>query len=75
MTVDEILAEVFKDRVYYDNSVGGLTMSGGEPLYRPEFCIALLRAAKERGIHTCLETCGHAPADVIMETTDLPVSL
>ena len=60
-TVDEVMAEVEKDRVFYETSGGGLTVSGGEPLMQGEFTLALLRAAKEAGLHTCLETCGHGP--------------
>ena len=60
MTVDEILKEVMKDKVFYDNSGGGMTVSGGEPLMHPSFTLALLKGAKELGLHTCIETCGYA---------------
>lgn len=60
MTVDEILAEVRKDKAFYDNSGGGMTVSGGEPLFHPAFTLALLKAAKEEGLHTCIETSGFA---------------
>lgn len=59
MTVAECLAPVLADRPYY-RSGGGLTVSGGEPLAQPAFAAALLSAARARGVHTCLETCGHA---------------
>ncbi len=59
--VEEIMAEVERDKPFYRNSGGGMTLSGGEPLAQPEFAAALLKAAKERGIHTALDTCGHAP--------------
>ncbi|MDP4091583.1 MAG: radical SAM protein, partial [Bacillota bacterium] len=39
-------------------SGGGMTVSGGEPLFQPEFTLELLKAVKERSIHTCMETCG-----------------
>ncbi len=65
MTVEEILAEVMKDKAFYDNSGGGMTVSGGEPLFHPAFTLSLLRAAKEKGLHTCIETSGFADwADV-----------
>lgn len=64
-SVEEILAEVEKDRRFYENSGGGLTVSGGEPLMQPAFTLALLREAKARGLHTCLETCGFAPWEKI----------
>ena len=56
--VEEILAEVQKDRLFYENSGGGLTLSGGEPLMQAEVCAALLEGAKKSGIHTAVETSG-----------------
>lgn len=58
MSVTEILREVEKDRVFYGNSGGGMTVSGGDPLFRPKFLLELLKEAKARGIHTCIETSG-----------------
>jgi pyruvate formate lyase activating enzyme len=58
MSVDEILDEVEKDRPFYDNSGGGMTLSGGEPTLHANFSISLLKNAKLRGIHTCLDTNG-----------------
>lgn len=60
VTVAEVLAEVERDRVYYDRSGGGMTLSGGESLAQPEFAPALLRAAKESGINTAMESTGFA---------------
>jgi pyruvate formate lyase activating enzyme len=57
---DEVMANVLADKAFYENSGGGLTVSGGEPLYSPEFTTQLLKKAKEQGIHTCLETSGFA---------------
>jgi len=65
MTVEEVLKEVIKDKVFYDNSGGGMTVSGGEPLMHPEFTLALFKAAKEKGLHTCMETCGCVKWDII----------
>jgi pyruvate formate lyase activating enzyme len=66
MTVDEVLAEVLKDRIFYEDSGGGATFSGGEPLYQPHFLRGLLEACRSRGIHTALDTSGYAPeADVL----------
>ena len=59
-TVDEVMAEVMKDKAFYDNSGGGITLSGGEPMAQFEFTLELLKAAKEKGLHTCMETCGFA---------------
>ena len=61
MTVEEVMAEVRKGKPFYDNSGGGMTISGGEPLQQAEFALALLKAAKAEGIHTCLDTSGYAP--------------
>ena len=56
MTVDEVLREVLRDRLYYANSGGGLTISGGEPLCQHDFTLALLRRARDEGLHTAVET-------------------
>jgi pyruvate formate lyase activating enzyme len=61
MTVDEVLAEVEKDWLFYNRSGGGVTVGGGEPLMQFEFVLALLKRCKERFFHTALETCGHGP--------------
>lgn len=61
MSVDEVIVEVMKDRIFYDRSGGGLTLSGGEPMFQFEFTKELLQAAKKEHLHTCVETCGYAP--------------
>jgi len=61
MSVEEVLAEVLKDKPFYETSGGGMTLSGGEPLFQFDFTLALLREAKRRALHTCIETCGFAP--------------
>lgn len=63
MTVAEVMAEVRKDRIFFDESGGGVTFSGGEPLWQPEFLRQLLRACREEGIRTAVDTCGLAPWD------------
>jgi len=63
MTTDRVLAEVLKDKDFYDASGGGLTVSGGEPLSRPAFLAELLRKAKVAGLHTAVETSGFAPEE------------
>jgi pyruvate formate lyase activating enzyme len=60
MSVSEVLAEVERDQVFYDESGGGVTFSGGEPLQQRSFLLALLKACKAKGIHTVLDTCGYA---------------
>jgi glycyl-radical enzyme activating protein len=59
MTVDDVMKEVSQDKTFYAAS-GGMTISGGEPLAQIDFTVALLRAAQEQGIHTCVETSGFA---------------
>ena len=70
-TVEDALREVMKDKLFYENSGGGLTVSGGEPLAQFEFTRALLAAAKEQGLHTCVETCGFAPAEHVKQLAPL----
>ena len=65
MSVDEVMAEVSRDSSLYRVSDGGLTLSGGEPLYQPEFALALLKSAKETDMSTCIETCGAAKPEII----------
>lgn len=65
MSVEEVIGQVEADRAYYERSGGGLTISGGEPLAQPGFTAALLRAARARGLATCLDTSGFAPRRVI----------
>jgi pyruvate formate lyase activating enzyme len=60
VTASEVLAECERDVVFYDESGGGVTVSGGEPLSQPEFTEALLAGCRERHIHTALDTCGFA---------------
>jgi pyruvate formate lyase activating enzyme len=64
-TVEEVMAEVERDAAFYGQSGGGVTFSGGEPLVQMEFLDALLRASRERGLHTALDTCGYAPWESI----------
>ena len=65
MTVDGVMAEIERDIAFYDESGGGVTFSGGEPLAQPEFTLALLRACKAREIHTALDTCGYTSWSVL----------
>jgi pyruvate formate lyase activating enzyme len=60
MTVAEVLEEIERDRPFYEQSGGGVTFSGGEPLFQPTFLAALLQACRSQGIHTALDTCGYA---------------
>lgn len=60
MTVDEVVAKALEDKMFYDGSGGGVTLSGGEVLMQPDFAAAILKRCKDEGVHTCIETCGFA---------------
>lgn len=57
-STDELAKIILKDKIFYDNSGGGVTLSGGEPLYHMEYVHELLIKLKKNNIHTCIETCG-----------------
>jgi pyruvate formate lyase activating enzyme len=63
--VEEVMAEVERDVAFYEQSGGGVTFSGGEPLMQIDFLDALLRASRKRSIRTALDTCGYAPWESI----------
>ena len=67
VTVDNALKRVEEDEAFYARSGGGVTLSGGEPLFQKDFAIALLREARKRRINTCIETCGQIPWETLKE--------
>jgi pyruvate formate lyase activating enzyme len=74
MTVAEVMTEIERDVAFYDESGGGVTLSGGEPLLQPDFALALLKACGAKEIHTALDTSGFAnwrTFDRIREYVDL----
>jgi pyruvate formate lyase activating enzyme len=74
MSVTDVMTEIEKDRIFYDQSGGGATFSGGEPLMQPEFLTALLDQCRTRGIHTAVDTTCYAEPDILREAagnTDL----
>jgi len=74
VTVDEVLAVVERERVFFEQSEGGVTISGGEPLQQPEFLLALLKTLGQRGFHRAVDTTGLAPGELLLEvakSTDL----
>ncbi len=74
MTVEEVLDVVLRDRVFYEQSGGGVTAGGGEPLLQYEFTAGLFAACREQGLHTAIETCGFVPKNVletVLRHTDL----
>lgn len=74
VAVNELKAELLKDRIVFEESGGGVTVSGGEPFGQPEFLVALLKELKEENVHTAVDTSGCAPWEAIEEAagwTDL----
>ena len=74
MELDEVMEEVLKDMDFYQESKGGVTLSGGEVLVQPDFAAALLKKCKENGIHTALETTAFSTPLVfskVLANTDL----
>ena len=67
VSADEVTAEVLKDKPFYENSDGGMTLSGGEPLAQYDFSLGLLKKAKENGIYTAVESCGYEEKSKILE--------
>ena len=74
MSPGAVLVEIEKDRMFYEESGGGVTFSGGEPLQQAEFLLACLGACREAELHTAVDTCGHAPPEV-MEAVALSCDL
>jgi len=74
VTAEELLPRLLEDRDFYETSGGGVTLSGGECLCQADFCEALLKALKEKGIHTAVDTCGFVPKaafEKVLPYTDL----
>ena len=71
MSVDAVLAELLADRIFYDQSGGGVTLSGGEPLMQPRFTLALLERCRRERIHTAIETCGLAETCTLLKAARL----
>lgn len=73
-TVDEVFAEIIKDKAYYENSGGGVTFSGGECMLQIDFLCEILKKCKDNGLHTAVDTAGHIPFELferILPLTDL----
>lgn len=64
-TVDDLLRRLSKDIPFYEQSGGGVTISGGEPLCQPEFTLQLLKGLKQLSVHTAVDTTGYAAFEVI----------
>ena len=73
-TAEALCVELSKDELFFEQSGGGVTCSGGEPLAQASFCAEVLRLCRGRGIHTAVDTCGHAEEEAlrrVAEQTDL----
>jgi pyruvate formate lyase activating enzyme len=73
-TAEEVVAEVLKDKPFYDTSGGGATLSGGEPLLQDDFAAEILARCHDHDIHTCLDTAAHVPwqaFEKVLPHTDL----
>ena len=70
MSVPEVAESVARDTVFFDESGGGLTISGGEPLMQPDFVKGLLEACRNSRIRTVLDTCGYADPSVLPDICD-----
>jgi len=73
-TTEELIREVERDSVFYEESGGGVTLSGGEPLAQFPFVLKFSKELKRRGYHVTIDTCGHVPfahLDTLKENTDL----
>lgn len=72
MTVDEVWDAVKRDKMFYDTSNGGVTVSGGEPLLHAAFIRELFELCRKEQINTCVETCGFVSSDAFLEV--IPVT-
>ena len=70
ISVDELINEIIKDRVFYEESNGGVTFSGGEPLMQPLFLVELLKECRTMGVHTSVDTSGYVTTDIINKIAD-----
>ena len=74
MSIDAIVAKAMEDKAFYDESGGGVTLSGGEPLFFWEWAAELFKALKAKGLHTCLDTSLYAPPaaiEALLPLTDM----
>ena len=73
-TVPELMKTILRDRIVFEESGGGVTFSGGEPLAQAEFLCAMLERCRAEGIHSAVDTCGYVPAEtfaLVVGLTDL----
>jgi pyruvate formate lyase activating enzyme len=71
IAIEDLMKEIEKERIFMDESGGGVTFSGGEPFFQPEFLLAALRECNERSIHTCVDTSGFTSEQWIRQAASL----
>ncbi|NLH72314.1 MAG: glycyl-radical enzyme activating protein [Verrucomicrobia bacterium] len=71
MTVEEVMDEVRRDQMFYEDSGGGVTFSGGEPFRQHKFLMGLLEAGRNKGLHTAVDTCGFVSKEKLIEALPL----
>ena len=67
MSIEDVVAEIVKDTLFYDESRGGVTFSGGEPLMQPSFLMELLKACGDLDLHRTVDTCGYADTRTLLK--------
>ncbi|MEA1896284.1 MAG: glycyl-radical enzyme activating protein [Bacteroidota bacterium] len=72
ISVSELMKEILKEKPFMEESGGGVTFSGGEPLLQPEFLIEVMKQCREYGIHTAIDTTGYASSDVMKNVMECP---
>lgn len=70
VTVDEVIRHVLRDVRFYENSGGGVTLSGGEPTAQPHFALSILKKCKGAGLHTAFDTCGYVSWTMMKKLLD-----
>ena len=70
ISAEEVIKEIEKDLIFYEESGGGVTFSGGEPLMQPKFLYDLLRQSKQQGIHTAVDTSGYSDREWLSKISD-----
>lgn len=71
LSSDAVMSGIIADRVFYDQSGGGVTFSGGEPMLQIEFLFELLKKCGQNMIHTAVDTCGYAPKQDFIRICEL----
>ncbi len=70
-SIDQLMEEILKDKIFYEESGGGVTFSGGEPLMQTEFLIRILKQLSKENIHSTVDTSGYAPPEIFNEVIQL----